>query len=296
MDYEQLYRAVQDYTENYESTFLENIPVFVKEAEKRIYNSVQIPALKKNATLTASSQYVNLPDDWLSNHYVAAILPSGAYEFLLNKDTSFLRSSYPNPSTTGVTRYYTIFGPQTGDVNELRMMLAPTPNATYSMDIQYFYYPPTIVQGEITTLGTVSGGGGYTNGFYQNVLLSGGSGAYARADITVAGNAVTQVVLRSGGNFYRVGDSLTASASTIGSAGAGFSVPVTALSNAEGTSWLGDNYDPVLLYGALREAILFMKGEQDMVTYYEAKYQEAIAQLTRLGGILENTDTYRGNA
>lgn len=296
MDYEQLYRAIQDYTENYESTFLENIPVFVKQAEKRIYNSVQIPALKKNATLTAIGQYVNLPDDWLSTNYIAAILPSGSYEFLLNKDPSFLRSSYPNPSTTGSPRYYSIFGPQTDNVTELRMMLAPTPDATYSLDIQYFYYPPTIIQGEITTLGTISGGGGYSNGLYQNTLMTNGSGAYARADITVSGNSVIQVDLKSGGNFYKVGDAISASSSVLGAAGAGFSVPVTAVSNAEGTSWLGDNYDPVLFYGALREAILFMKGEQDMVVHYETKYQEALAQLTRLGGILENTDSYRGNA
>lgn len=296
MNYEQIYRAIQEYTENYEATFIENIPVFIKQAEKRIYNSVQLPALKKNATLTASAQFINLPDDWLSTNYVAAILPSGAYNFLLNKDPSFIRSSYPTPSAVGEPRYYAIFGPQTSNENALRMLIAPTPDIPYSLDMQYFYYPTTIVQGEITALGTISGGSGYTNGLYQNVLLTGGSGAYARADITVSGNAVTNVVLRSGASFYKVGDSLSASATILGDAGAGFSVPVTAISNADGTSWLGDNYDPVLLYGALKEAITFMKGETDMVANYESKYQEAIAQLVRLGGILENTDTYRGNA
>ena len=101
------------------------------------------------------------------------------------------------------------------------------------------------------------------------------------------------VSLKFGGNFYKVGDLLSASSTTIGSSGSGFSIPVSAVSNANGTSWLGDNYDPVLFYGAMREAMLFMKGEQDLVTYYEQKYQEALAQLNRLGTGLERGDAYR---
>ena len=83
------------------------------------------------------------------------------------------------------------------------------------------------------------------------------------------------------------------SCSSLGSTGSGFSITVASVSNSTGTSWLGDNYDPVLFYGAMREAILFMKGEQDMVAYYQKMYEEAIGQLKRLGDGLERGDAYR---
>ena len=159
--------------------------------------------------------------------------------------------------------------------------------------MHYFYYPPTIVQGQISTLGTVTAGSLYTNGLYQNIPLSGGSGSGATADILITSGAVTTVTLTFGGQFYKSGDVLSAASAYIGGSGSGFSIPVSAISNATGTSWLGDNYDPVLFYGAMREAMLFMKGEQDLITYYETKYQEALAQLNRLGSGLERGDAYR---
>jgi len=170
-------------------------------------------------------------------------------------------------------------------------MVAPTPDQNYVVEMHYFYYPPTIVQGQIATLGTITAGSLYTNGVYQNVALTGGSGANATADIVIVGGVVTSCTLKFGGNFYVAGDIL--SCSSLGSTGSGFSVPVTSVSNSTGTSWLGDNYDPVLFYGAMREAMLFMKGEQDLIGYYEAKYQEALAQLKRLGDGLERGDFYR---
>ena len=92
-----------------------------------------------------------------------------------------------------------------------------------------------------------------------------------------------------------VGNSLSAAASDLGASGtgSGFSIPVATINNATGTSWLGDNYDPVLLYGTMREAMVFMKAEADMVTQYEQKYQEALQQLNRLGTGLERGDAYR---
>ena len=157
--------------------------------------------------------------------------------------------------------------------------------------MHYFYYPPTIVQGQITTFGTLVGGSLYTNGIYQNVALTGGSGANATADIVVVGQSVVSCTLKFGGNFYVVGDVLTCS--SIGLTGSGFSITVSAVSNVAGTSWLGDNYDPVLFYGAMREAMLFMKGEQDLIGYYESKYQEALSQLNRLSEGLDRGDFYR---
>lgn len=297
MNYETLYNSIQAYAENTEALFVANIPVFVQEAEDRIYNTVQIPALRKNVTgtLTLGNKYVSLPDDWLSNYSLAVIDASGNYTYLLNKDVNFIREAYPSPTKRGLPRYYALFGSQYTDINEMSLILGPTPDSNYSVEMHYYYYPPTIVQGQISLLNTASFSGGslYANGVYQNVALTGGSGSGAYADIVVSGGSVTSVTLKFGGNFYVVGDSLSASSSTIGSSGTGFTISVSAVSNSKGTSWLGDNYDPVLLYGAMREAMLFMKGEADLVTYYEQKYSEAMQQLNRLGTGLERGDAYR---
>jgi hypothetical protein len=302
MNYETLYNSIQSYAENTEQLFVANIPVFVQEAEDRIYNSVQIPSLRKNVTgnFTSGNQYVSLPTDWLANYSVAVIDSANNYKYLLNKDVNFLREAYPTVSNNGTTyqgtpggvpAYYALFGSQLSDVNEMTLMVAPTPDANYTVEMHYYYYPPTIVQGQISTLGVIQGGAGYTNGVYQNVALTGGSGANATADIVVVGGVVTAVNLKFGGNFYVTSDVL--SCSSLGSSSTAFSATVTEVSNATGTSWLGDNYDPVLFYGAMREAMLFMKGEQDLIGYYENKYQEAVMQLNRLGTGLERGDAYR---
>jgi hypothetical protein len=298
MNYTELNQAIQNYSENTENLFVQSIPTFVQEAEKRIFNSVQLPSLRKNVTgnMTNGNKYVALPTDWLSTYSLAVVDSTGRYEYLLNKDVNFMRQSYPDPSYTGLPRYYAIFGSQYTDINELSIIVAPTPNAAYNMELHYFYYPVSIVQGTITTLGTITGGTGYNNGTYFEVPLTGGSGpsgTTATATITITGGSVTTVTLTNRGALYAVGDVLSASLSNIGGSGSGFSVPVSAVSNPSGTSWLGDNYDPVLFYGAMREAMLFMKGEQDLVGYYEQKYQEALAQLKRLGDGLERGDAYR---
>jgi len=302
MNYETLYNSIQAYAENTEQLFVANIPVFVMEAEERIYNSVQLPSLRKNVTgtLTAGNQYISLPDDWLANYSIAVVDANMNYNYLINKDVNYLREAYPTVVTTGSTyqgtpqgvpKYYSLFGSQYYNVNEMTLMVAPTPDSGYPVEMHYYYYPPTIVQGQISGLGTLSGGSLYTNGIYQNVPLTGGSGTNATADIVITGQQVVSCTLKFGGNFYVVGDVL--SCASLGSTGSGFSIPVAAISNAKGTSWLGDNYDPVLFYGAMREALIFMKGDQDMVTYYEKMYEEAIAQLNRLGTGLERGDAYR---
>jgi hypothetical protein len=299
MNYEQLYNNIQSYTENTESLFVASIPVFVQQAEERIYNSVQIPALRKNVTgtLTLSNPYLSLPDDYLATFSFAVIQNYNSntanYTYLLNKDVNYIREAYPNPTDKGLPKHYALFGSQYGNINELSYIVGPTPDANYTVEMHYFYYPPTIVQGQITTLGAVTAGSLYTNGLYQNIPLSGGSGTGAIADILIVSGSVSTVTLTFGGQFYKVGDVLTASSAYIGGSGSGFSIPVTAISNATGTSWLGDNYDPVLFYGAMREAMLFMKGEQDLIKYYEDKYAEALVQLNRLGSGLERGDAYR---
>jgi hypothetical protein len=299
MNYVQLYQAIQDYSENTESLFVNNIPRFVMEAEDRVYNSVQIPSLRKNVTGTVSSgnKYLSCPNDYLSTYSMAVIENYGqaaeTYTYLLNKDVNFIREAYPSPNTTGLPKYYALFGSQYSNANELSFIMGPTPDAGYTVELHYFYYPVSIVQSAISGFNPPTGGSSYSTGVYPNVTLTGGQGSGATATITVAGGVVTTVVLNNPGNFYAVGDSLTAAASSIGGTGSGFAVTVASVNNTSGTSWLGDNYDPVLFYGAMREAMLFMKGEQDLVKYYEDKYMEAVAQLNRLGTGLERGDAYR---
>ena len=295
MNYNQLSQTIQDYLETTEPLFVANIPTFVQQAEERIYNAVLIPALRKNVigTATTANKYLSCPDDFLAPLSLAAVGPDGSYEYLLNKDVNFIRAAYPNPAESGIPRYYALFGPQYTNRNELSFILGPTPDANYQVELHYFYYPPTIVQGVIKTTGVITGGISYTDGTYLGVNLTGGQGSYATADIKIEGGTVTLVTIKNGGSLYVQGDVLSCANTDVGGTGSGFSVPVATVSNATGTSWLGDNYAPVLLYGSMREAVLFQKGEQDMVQYYEQRFQEAIQQLIRLGDGMERGDMYR---
>jgi len=224
---------------------------------------------------------------------MAVIDTDGSYKYLLNKDVNFIREAYPTPTSTGFPRYYALFGSQYSNPNELSFILGPTPDSSYTTELHYFYYPVSIVQGAISGIGTITGGSLYTNGTYSNVPLTGGSGSGATANITIVGQTVTSVTIKNNGNFYVSGDVLSCSNTYLGGSGSGLVIPVASVNNTAGTSWLGDNYDPVLFYGAMREAMLFMKGESDLVKYYEDKYTEAMSQLNRLGSGLERGDAYR---
>ena len=172
--------------------------------------------------------------------------------------------------------------------------MGPTPDANYNAELHYFYYPPTIVQGQITLIAITTAGTLYVPGTYENVSLTGGSGSGATATITVnSSGVVSSVSLTDGGQFYVVGNTLSATAASLGGAGSGLVIAVNAISNTTGTSWLGDNYDPVLFYGSMREAMIFQKQEPDVIKNYEEKYQEAMQQLKRLGDGLERGDAYR---
>jgi len=297
MTYQQLWQAIQDYAETTESLFVANIPLFVQEAEDRIYNSVQIPSLRKNVTgnLTAGNPYLSLPMDYLSTYSLAIIDSSGNYNYILNKDVNFLRQSFPNPNTTGMPYCYALFGSQLANINELSLIIGPTPDSNYTAELHYYYYPTTIVQGQINIWNIVNPGSSYAAGTYENIPLTGGTGSGAIATIVVGNTStVTSVTITNGGNYYVVGDQLSAATTNLGGGtGTGFTLTVTSISNATGTSWLGDNYDPVLFYGAMREAMLFQRQEADVIKSYEEKYQEALAQLKRLGDGLERNDAYR---
>ena len=153
MNYAALVSAVSSYTENTFPTVDMNL--FITQAEKRIYNTVQIPSLRKNVTgsTTASNKYLQCPTDFLSTFSLAAINPTtGAYTFLLNKDVNFIREVFPTPTSTGAPKYYAIFGPRSDNEAELTFILGPTPDAVYSTELHYFYYPESIVTASNTWL------------------------------------------------------------------------------------------------------------------------------------------------
>ncbi len=145
MTYSELVAAVQSYTENTFPTA--DINKMIKIAEQTIYNTVQLASLRKNVTgsLSLNSPYLSVPDDFLSV-YSLAIYPSGggAYLYLLNKDVNFIREAYPNPATTGTPKHYAIFGPQSGNPDELTLIVGPTPNAAFGAELHYYYYPLSI--------------------------------------------------------------------------------------------------------------------------------------------------------
>jgi len=148
MNYTELSQAIQDYCENDETTFVSNIPVFVRQAEERINRAVQIPDLRKNVTAntTASNRFLAQPSDFLSVFSLAVINSDGDYEFLLPKDVNFIREAYPSQSTEGKPQYYGIF-------DDENFILAPTPDDNYDVQLHYYYDPASIVSTGTSWLG-----------------------------------------------------------------------------------------------------------------------------------------------
>ena len=202
MNYATLVALLQDYTQNSSTEFVAAIPDIVKLAEDRIYQSVQIPALKRNATsnFLQGNKYLATPEDFLSAYSMAVKSASGVYSYLLEKEVGYINEAFPNPSITGVPRYYALF-------NDAAFVVAPTPNAFFEVELHYFYEPPSIV--------------------------------------------------------------------------------------TAGTSWLGDNTESVLFYGALCEAYTFMKGDADLVALYRQRYDEALGRLKVLGEGMDKRDNFR---
>ena len=156
MNYAALVTAISDYTENTFPTT--DMNTFITQAEQRIYNTVQFPSLRKNVTgtITANNKYLSCPEDFLSPYSLAVIDATGAYEYLLNKDVNFIRQAYPTPTDTAIPRYYALFGPTvSGSVisTELSFILGPTPDATYAVELHYYYYPASITTATTTWLG-----------------------------------------------------------------------------------------------------------------------------------------------
>lgn len=158
MNYTELKDAIIAYTENQDPSFEAEVPVFVRQAEQRIYNSVQFPSLRKNMTgvTQANNKYLSAPDDFLAVYSLAVVDGTGRYEYLLNKDVNFIRQAYPTPTSTGLPRFYALFGPTVtgGNItNELTMILGPTPDQNYAVELHYYYYPESIVTAGTSWLG-----------------------------------------------------------------------------------------------------------------------------------------------
>ena len=202
MNYTQLNTAIQSFCENYENDFVAAIPTFVKQAEQYIYNTVQLPAIRKNQTanVTAGNHYLALPIDYLAAFSLAIVSPILAQTFLLQKDVNFIRESYPSPSTTGQPKHYAQFDANT-------FIIGPTPDDSYGVELHYYFYPQSIVDA--------------------------------------------------------------------------------------GTSWVGDNFDSVLLYGSLCEAAIFMKADADILAFYKAHFDAAMGALKTLGDGKDRRDAYR---
>jgi len=146
MNYSELVQAVKDYTENTETTFVNNINLFIRQAEERINRDVQIPELRKNVTgnVSASNQYLARPSDFLSTFSLAVIDGSNNFTYLLEKEVNFIREAYPSASTEGLPKYYANFDGEKSGSNG-NFILGPTPDAAYNIELHYYYDPPSIV-------------------------------------------------------------------------------------------------------------------------------------------------------
>jgi hypothetical protein len=168
MTYVELASAIKAYCENEfpqttgDATSAQQINTFIRQAEQRIYNSVQFPSLRKNVTgvIIPNNKYLSAPNDFLAAYSMAAIdSVTGEYTYLLNKDVNFIREAFPNPTDTGKPQYYALFGPSTTNdivpiiTNELSFILGPTPDLLYEVELHYYYYPESIVTAGATWLG-----------------------------------------------------------------------------------------------------------------------------------------------
>jgi len=174
VNYTQLKTAVEDYTEN--SFSATDFATMTQLAEQKIYNTVQHPALRKNVVgaVSANNKYLSCPNDFLSVFSLAVILADGSYEYLLDKDVNFVRQAYPTPTSTGVPRYYAIFGPTTSGAtitNELSLILGPTPNSNYQVELHYYYYPVSIADTVLNPSGTSWLGDNFDSVLFNGVMV-----------------------------------------------------------------------------------------------------------------------------
>jgi len=277
MNYTQLAQSIQDYTQNYETTFVEYIPTFIEQAEQRIYNTIQFPSLRKNVTgpLTQYNQYLSLPSDFLAVYSLAiyqntsttATGTSGTYTITIASNTNVAVGQIV--SGTGISNGATVTNIN-GLIITLNLALTGNVSGTIIFQGSYLY----LINKDVNFLRET----------YGNPISYGTPQYYALFGPTVSGSSITTNLTVMMGptpdtnynaelHYYYYPQSIT--------------------TTSDGTSWLGQNFDTVLLYGSLVEAYTFMKGEADMVKLYSDRYTEALALAKRLGDGMERTDAYR---
>jgi len=280
VNYTQLKQLIQDYTQNYETTFVADIPTFVEQAEQRIYNSVQFPSLRKNVTgtITQYNQYLATPNDFLAPYSLAiyenatttATGTSGTYTITVASATNIALGQIP--SGTGIA-----LGALVTNINGLVITLSLPNTGTVSGNVTF--------QGNFLYL--INKDVNFIREVYGNPIAYGTPQYYALFGPTVTSGAITNELSFILGPTPDL--NYTAELHY-------YYYPVSiadTTNNPNGTSWLGDNFDTVLLYGSLVEAYTFMKGETDMMTLYNQKYVEALALAKRLGDGMERQDAYR---
>ena len=154
MNYADLCANIADICENQFTA--DEYKLFTQQTEQRIYNTVQLPSLRKNVTgsLTGGNKYLSAPLDFLSAFSLAVIHPTtDAYTYLLNKDVNFIREAYPTPADSGIPKYYAVFGPRSDAATELSFIVGPTPDVAYVAELHYYFYPESLVTAGTTWLG-----------------------------------------------------------------------------------------------------------------------------------------------
>jgi len=277
VNYTQLSQAIQDYTQNYESTFIAYIPTFVEQAEQRIYNTIQFPSLRKNVTgpLTQYNQYLSLPSDFLAVYSLAiyqntsttATGTSGTYTITIGSNTNVAVGQIV--SGTGIPTGATVTNVN-GLIITLNLALTGTVSGTVTFQGSYLY----LINKDVNFLRETYGNP-VSYGLPQYYALFGPtvSGSLITTNLTVMMGPTPDTNYSAELHYYYYPQSIT--------------------TTSDGTSWLGQNFDTVLLYGSLVEAYTFMKGEADMVKLYTDRYMEALALAKRLGDGMERTDAYR---
>jgi hypothetical protein len=279
MNYTQLKTAIQDYTQNYETTFVADLPVFITQAEQRIYNSVQFPSLRKNVTgvLTLGNKYLSCPTDYLSTYSMAiytapasaptATGTAGAATITVSSASGIVVGQYVTGTGIGAGAYVV-------SIATLVITLSVVNSSAVSGSITF--------QGEYLFL--LNKDVNFIRQAYPTPTSTGTPQYYALFGPAVSGSTISNELTFILGptpdanynaelHYYYYPESITTASS--------------------GQTWLGDNFDTVLLYASLVEAYTFMKGETDMMTLYNQKFVEALALAKRLGDGLERQDAYR---
>ena len=265
--------AIQDYVQNDETVFLSQLPLFIRMTEERILKNIQLSLFQKNVggNFSSGNKYLALPADFLAPISLSATNSSDIV-FLDFKDANFVQSFNPNSSTTGTPRYYARF-------DNSNFIIGPTPDASYVTEVHYYYRPTSLADSTIVlTVGAASS-------FAVNEVITGASSG-ATATISSKNDGTNQLTIIVPTTAFTSGETVTGGTT-------GHSSAISAISSDTTTTWLSKNARSALLYGALYESYIFMKGEPDILTLYEKRFTEELMRLKDLGESRENADAYR---